>query len=102
MRKWLSGFVLLMMLASCSVSKPFSPSKKYSPEALAKDYDIFRSSLEESHPSLYWYTPKDSMDFYFEVGKSKLKDSLTESGFRYVLSYVISKIRCGHTSARAS
>ncbi|RYZ19438.1 MAG: peptidase S41, partial [Chitinophagaceae bacterium] len=39
---------------------------------------------------------------YFEVGKSKLKDSLTESGFRYVLSYVISKIRCGHTSARAS
>ena len=102
MRKWLSAIVMLTLLASCSVSKPFSPSKKYTPEALVKDYDIFRASLEESHPSLYWYTPKDSMDHYFEVGKTKLKDSLTESGFRYVLSYVISKIKCGHTSARPS
>src|SRR5829696_5097224 len=102
MRKWLFGFFALMVFGSCSVSKPFSPSKKYAPEDLVKDYTIFRSSLEESHPSLYWYTPKDGMDYYFEVGKSKLKDSLTESGFRYVLSYVISKIHCGHTSARAS
>jgi hypothetical protein len=102
MRKWLFGFVVLMVFASCSVSKPYSPSKKYSPEALEEDYSIFRSSLEESHPSLYWYTPKDSMEYYFEVGKNKLKDSLTETGFRYVLSYVISKIRCGHTSVRAS
>ena len=102
MRKLLFGVFVLMVLGSCSVSKPYSPTKKYSPEALQEDYSIFRSSLEESHPSLYWYTPKDSMDYYFEVGKSKLKDSLTESGFRYVLSYVISKIRCGHTSVRAS
>src|SRR5690349_7955482 len=102
MRKWLCGFVVLVVLASCSASKPFSPSKKYSPEDLQKDYSIFRSSLEESHPSLYWYTPKDSMDYYFEIGKSKLHDSLTESSFRYVLAYVISKIRCGHTSVRAS
>lgn len=94
--------VVVMLMVSCSVSKPYSPSKKYSPKELQEDYAIFRASLEESHPSLYWYTPKDSMDYYFEVGKSKLKDSLTETGFRYVLSYVISKIRCGHTSARAS
>ena len=102
MRKWLPAFAVLIVLASCSASKPFSPSKKYAPEDLQKDYSIFRSSLEESHPNLYWYTPKDSMDFYFEVGKNKLKDSLTESSFRYVLAYVISKIRCGHTSARPS
>jgi len=94
--------VVVMLMVSCSVSKPYSPSKKYSPKELQEDYAIFRASLEESHPSLYWYTPKDSMDYYFEVGKSKLSDSLTETGFRYILSYVISKIRCGHTSARAS
>ena len=32
----------------------------------------------------------------------KLKDSLTEYKFRNVLSYVLAKIHCGHTSVRAS
>jgi hypothetical protein len=36
------------------------------------------------------------------VGKAKLRDSLTEMQFRNVLAYVISKMRCGHTSARLS
>lgn len=102
MKNWLTGFVLMVLLGSCAVSRPYSPAKKFSPQALEEDYSLFRAALEESHPSLYWYTPKDSMDYYFEVGKSKLKDSLTESGFRYVLAYVISKIRCGHTAVRAS
>ncbi|RYF86950.1 MAG: peptidase S41, partial [Chitinophagaceae bacterium] len=64
MTKLLWGLVLMAM-ASCSVSKPFSPSKKFSPKELEEDYTIFRSTLEESHPSLYWYTAKDSMDYYF-------------------------------------
>ena len=102
MTKLLFGLFVLMVFGSCSVSKPYSPFKKYSPEVLQEDYAVFRASLEDAHPSLYWYTAKDSMDFYFEVGKSKLKDSLTETGFRYVLSYVTSKMRCGHTSVRAS
>lgn len=99
------NFLLLgcvgLLLGSCSVSR-YQPSKKYSPQQLQEDYAVFRGSLEEAHPSLYWYTPKDSMDFYFEVGKSKLKDSLTEGQFRTVLSYVISKVRCGHTTVRPS
>jgi hypothetical protein len=102
MKNWLPGFVVLIVFGSCAVSKPYSPAKKFSPKELEEDYSLFRAALEESHPSLYWYTPKDSMDYYFEVGKSKLKDSLTESGFRYVMAYVISKIRCGHTAVRAS
>ncbi len=92
---------VVWLLGSCTASR-YSPSKKYSPQQLQEDFSVFRGSLEESHPSLYWYTPKDSMDFYFEVGKSKLKDSLTEGQFRNVLSYVIAKLRCGHTTVRPS
>ncbi|MCG7859071.1 peptidase S41, partial [Flavihumibacter sediminis] len=62
----------------------------------------FRSVLEESHPSLYWYTPKDSMDYYFDWGYRQLTDSMTEPQFRSVLSYVIAKVKCGHTSTRYS
>src|SRR4030095_14798984 len=95
--------IAIAFLSSCSVSKSsFTPSKKYSPEQLNKDYTIFRGALEESHPGIYWYTPKDEMDSYFDWGKSQLNDSLNEENFRKVLSYVISKINCGHTVTRSS
>jgi len=94
---------LLLLLSSCVASKSkYNPAKKFSPEQLQKDYELFRNILEESHPSLYWYTPKDSVDYYFKVGESKLSDSLPEYKFRNVLSYVMAQLHCGHTSVRAS
>jgi hypothetical protein len=90
-------------LQSCVVSnKSWSPSTPYAKEQLQKDYRLFRNILEESHPSLYWYTPKDSMDYYFDWGYRQLNDSMTEPQFRSILSYVIAKIKCGHTSTRYS
>ncbi|HTM93049.1 MAG TPA: S41 family peptidase, partial [Flavisolibacter sp.] len=103
MKSLLSALCVLILLSSCAVSKSnYNPNKKFSPEQLQKDYELFRNILEESHPSLYWYSPKDSIDYYFETGAGKLQDSLTESKFRNVLSYVVAQIRCGHTSVRAS
>lgn len=90
-------------LAGCGISKSsFSPNKKYSPAELQEDYTIYRQVLEKHHPSLYWYTSKDSMDYYFEYGRQQLKDSLTEPAFRKVLTYVSAKINCGHTTVRSS
>lgn len=90
-------------LAGCGMSRSsFSPSKKYAPAVLQKDYAIYQHLLEEAHPGLYWYTTKDSMDMFFERGRDQLKDSLTEPEFRRVLSFVTAKIDCGHTSIRAS
>jgi hypothetical protein len=91
-----------MVMSSCAVQKKYNPAQKFAPQQLKEDFSIFRSMLEESHPSLYWYTSKDSMDRYFGIAENKLTDSLTENGFRYVLSYVTSKIRCGHTSTMPS
>jgi hypothetical protein len=103
MKSLFPALSVLILLSSCAVSKSnYNPNKKFSPEQLQKDYELFRNILEESHPSLYWYTPKDSIDYYFETGAGKLQDSLTEAKFRNVLSYIVAQIRCGHTSVRAS
>jgi hypothetical protein len=103
MKNLFHTLVLLLLFSSCAVSKnSYNPNKKFSPEQLQQDYELFRNILEETHPSLYWFTPKDSVDHYFEVGASRLKDSLPEYKFRSVLSYVVAQIRCGHTSVRAS
>ncbi|MDP4264138.1 MAG: S41 family peptidase [Bacteroidota bacterium] len=92
-----------LLLAGCGSGRSsFSPYKKYSPEQLQKDYSVYRDVLEEAHPGLYWYTPKDSMNYYFDWGKQQLKDSMTEPEFRKVLTYVTAKVNCGHTSVRNS
>jgi hypothetical protein len=95
--------LIAFMCTFCSSSrKVLPPNRKYPPEQLLKDYTLFRNVLEESHPSLYWFTPKDSMDYYFDWGLSQIKDSMNERDFRMVLTYVIEKIKCGHTSVRPS
>ena len=94
---------LLLFLTACGVNRhSFSPEKKYPPEQLQKDYAVFQSLLQAHHPGLYWYTSKDSMDYYFSFGKQQLKDSMTEAQFRKVLSWIAAKVNCGHTTVRSS
>src|ERR1700682_4685198 len=82
--------VSIFMAGSCTSSRnTYSPQKKYPPAALQADYFLFRHILEKAHPSIYWYTTKDSMDYYFEQGYKSLKDSMTEIQFRDELAYVI-------------
>jgi len=95
----LQAIIALVFFTGCSVSKNYNPDKKFAPEKLQQDYTLLRKILEKKHPSLYWYTPKDSMDYYFDKGYQSINDSMTELQFGWqVLAPVINKIRCGHTS----
>ncbi|HEX8331921.1 MAG TPA: S41 family peptidase [Segetibacter sp.] len=91
-------------IVSCSLSRQsaYSPANKYSPQVLRHDLSILKSILEANHPSLYWYTPKDSIDYFFNTAITSIKDSLTELQFKNKVSWVVSKIRCGHTAVRSS
>lgn len=106
MRQRLPVFIVLLctvMAIGCSSSRQsFQPVKKFPLVKLQADYRLFRNVLEESHPSLYWFTPKDSMDYYFDLGYRQLTDSMGETQFRNILSFVSSKIRCGHTTIKYS
>lgn len=103
MRRFLTLLFMGSLLVGCGVSNhSFTPAQKYSPEQLRHDYSVYQHTLEEAHPSLYWYTSKDSMNAWFRWGREQLDDSLTEPQFRKILGYVTSKIGCGHTSVRAS
>lgn len=98
-RCFLFFIAVLLLLSACSTSKiGYDPRRKYSPEALQEDFRIFRGVLEQYHPSVYWYTPKDSMDLQFERGWKSVQDSMTESAFRNQLQYILSEIQCGHTA----
>jgi hypothetical protein len=66
---------------------------------LRKDFTVMQDILEKFHPSLYWYTSKDSMDKVFAQYRAAIRDSMTEQQFGFrILAPVTTQVRCGHTS----
>lgn len=99
----LYGLVILSLF-SCAINRSaYHPDKKFSQAVLQKEYILLRTILEKKHPSLYWYTPKDSMDIYFGQSYAKIKDSMTEQQFVWkIIAPLIHQIHCGHTSVSMS
>lgn len=67
------------------------------PQELKTDFEIFRGSLEEMHPGLYWYSSKKEIDSVFEAIDISIAKEMTDLEFYRLLSRAISKIRCVHT-----
>jgi len=101
MRQFFFSILLLLVICSntsCS-KKLYTPSRKFAADNLRKDYIILRELLEKFHPALYWYTPKDSMDYFFDRYYNSITDSMTRQQFGFsVIAPLTEKIRCGHTS----
>lgn len=100
-----SWYLLMFLISiSChSVKKSFyNTQQKFTATELKEDFSILHKVLKANHPSLYWYSSKDSIDNFFLSTYASLKDSLTEQQFRKRVAWVINKIHCGHTVVRAS
>lgn len=95
---------ILFLLSSCTATRhnKYDPAKKIPAPKLKEDFSLLKKIFEANHPSLYWYTPKDSLDLYFEKAMLSIDDSLTESQFKNTVALFVSNIKCGHTSVRSS
>ncbi len=103
MKNFFIILITVFFVGGCTAGKQsISPAYKYPPGQLKKDFVIFRQLLEDHHPGLYWHSSQERINFYFEQAQQQLKDSMTEAQFRTLLSYVASKINCGHTTIRPS
>jgi hypothetical protein len=100
MRTLLIIFTGLLLLTTVSAQKTKLPL--YPAAALQEDIRLLRRTLETHHPSLYWYTPKDSMDLLFDQTLASITDSMDEVAFKNKVAYIISRIRCGHSTVRFS
>ena len=56
----------IIFFSSCKVAQNYNPNKNYPKQQLQKDYTLLRNILQQNHPALYWYTTKDSIDYYFD------------------------------------
>jgi len=96
--------IIAISFTGCSSAKYYSynPQTKIAPDKLKEDFFLLKKILEADHPSIYWYTPKDSIDIYFNEVMYSINDSLTEFQFRAKVAWFIAKLKCGHTSVRGS
>ncbi|MEM9340593.1 MAG: S41 family peptidase [Bacteroidota bacterium] len=88
---------LLGLLFYVISNEGFGQHLVLSPDELKQDFEIFRGSIEEMHPGLYWYSSKKEMDELFESIESSLDRRLTDLEFFRLLSRAIAKTRCVHT-----
>lgn len=70
----------------------------FSKEKLQEDFLQFRNILEKTHPALYDYTDKKTLDSLFDSNYAKITGDMEFSKFLILMTEVISKVGCGHSS----
>ncbi len=76
----------------------FSYPVKFSEDKLKEDYLQFRNILETTHPALYDYTAKEVLDSIFDYNYEQIHSELDLSTVLILMTEVISKVGCGHSS----
>ena len=89
--------LLVVSTLSCRSTTDETPVKI--PVAqLKEDFRILRTTLEEAHPGLYWYTSRPAMNQYFDSTYRLLTRDMTDLEFFKVVLPLIAQIRCVHTN----
>jgi C-terminal processing protease CtpA/Prc len=96
-------YLLIVFISACSFCNGQDSLKndavKYYPVSQLKaDFLIFRSILENAHPSVYRYILPGAMDKYFDAGMAKIDHPLTTIEFWQILENVLAKMGSGHTN----
>ena len=69
--KKLQIFLLFFVLTNNLYSQNFGEFPKIEKTKLHRDLDLLYQGLDKFHSGMYWYTPKDSVDFAFKNAKRK-------------------------------
>ncbi|MBE9511627.1 MAG: hypothetical protein IMY71_12185 [Bacteroidetes bacterium] len=72
---------------------------RFSKQALQEDFQQMRRTLEQNHAALYEYTPKQVLDSLMDRQYGLIQDSMALHEFFVLLTPIIAKIGCGHTTA---
>lgn len=86
-----------------STFKKYKPSinniaEKHPVSNLLEAFSIMRKGLEQAHPGLYDYTPKEKMDSLFTVTRQKINKPMTSEEFRRLITPIVTSIRDVHTA----
>ncbi|MFN8302735.1 MAG: S41 family peptidase [Saprospiraceae bacterium] len=71
----------------------------FTPEEVRADLDFLQAALYRGHPGVFKYTPRDSMDAFFQKLRDRLPaDSVTRNQAQLIIRLAVANVRDGHTS----
>lgn len=88
---------LLMLFCIAVIPSYSQKTKSLSPSQLQEDFKVFRGSLEDFHPGLYWYRTPQEVNQLFDSIQATLTTPMTDKEFIRKLAPIVSFIGCGHT-----
>ncbi len=91
--------IILILSFSCklSIGQEETKSELISPEVLIEDYDYMLKTLEETHPNLYAYIPKEEFINKTDAFRKLIDTPMSVSEFYKILYKTIALIKQGHT-----
>ncbi len=72
-------------------------SNEFDIRQLQEDFVYLRDQLENNHPALYLYYPKETFDGFFDEAYASIDRAMTEAQFFRLLAPIVAKVNCGHT-----
>jgi hypothetical protein len=87
------------ILSSVSLTVAFCCAAQFplSSEEMKEDFIIFKNSISEIHPGLYWYSDSSEIEQRFLKIENAIKSDMELKDFYVLLQEFYSKIRCGHS-----
>ncbi|TDX02115.1 S41 family peptidase [Dinghuibacter silviterrae] len=76
---------------------PYDPARLYSKEALKRDLRFLQANLEKTHPGIYRYIAKPTLDGFFDSLDHAITGPMTDQAFLSLVTLLNSNIRNGHT-----
>lgn len=86
-------FSILTLLVVFWTSAQFPLSSK----DMKEDFIIFKNSISEIHPGLYWYADSTEIEQRFEKIEKAIQPEMELKDFYVYLQEFYAKIRCGHS-----
>lgn len=94
----ISAFLILTLnIAFHAQTKETVLTKKFSPQQLKTDAEVFKNVTLAMHPVVGIYQSKDFYNNLFDDFIRNLNDSLTEKQFRLKTKLLVDELHCGHT-----
>lgn len=88
---------IIILLTNIAFAQNFGEFPKIEKVKLQRDLDLLYQGLDKFHSGMYWYTPKDSVDFAFQNAKTKISNDLNILEFHKIIAPLVALSREDHT-----
>lgn len=87
--------VTLLMIFCASLNA--QELKTFSAEALKEDFRVFKNSIQDVHPGLYWYSDSASIAERFDKIEASIEDGMNIRDWYALLQEFYAQVNCGHS-----